>query len=60
MVVATALAGCGRRGSLEPPGTPEPAAAPGGLGAVPLGAPEPRRPAPTPAPDRPFLLDWLL
>lgn len=60
LIVAVTLAGCGRRGGLEPPGTTEPATAPGGIAAVPLGGPEPRRPDPTPAPDRPFLLDWLL
>lgn len=56
-MLVTALAGCGRRGALEPPPDPSVAATPhpDQLAAV-------RRPRPIPIkpPDQPFLLDPLL
>jgi predicted small lipoprotein YifL len=56
--LAAGLAGCGRKGGLEPPGTQDAApAAPTLLGTSPA-APPPAEPAPRE--DRPFVLDALI
>lgn len=64
LVTAAALvAACGRRGSLEAPGEPEPAPVPGStllLDPVSPGAQEPPGTGPEEAPDRPFILDPLI
>jgi hypothetical protein len=67
LLSVAALAGCGRRGSLEEPGTPATGtiAAPPGSGISPLDPGSPPVAAPPqsvsqPAPERRFLLDFLL
>ena len=69
LIAATALTGCGRRGSLEAPGEPETVAAPAPLeppGSTPAaataspGATEPPETAPVGAPERHFFLDPLI
>ena len=66
MTLATALAGCGRKGPLDLPpsatATPAPAQPPAtgtGLLTSPLGTGAPAQPQPAP-PNRPFVLDPLL
>lgn len=63
VLMALALAACGRKGPLEPPpSTVEQAkpAAPADTGIMPpLGAKKPETKAPPP-PDKPFFLDFLL
>jgi hypothetical protein len=57
------LSACGRRGSLEPPGTveePPLGAQDTLLDEVSPGGQEPAEATPAAAPDRPFLLDFLL
>ncbi len=72
LIATTALAGCGRRGSLEAPGEAEAVSSlaaqttspiPGEpllTGPVSPGAQEPPRAAPATAPQRRFVLDFLL
>ncbi len=50
VVLAVGLAGCGRKGALEPPPSAGVASADGAPGA----------PPPPEKPNRPFFLDWLL
>jgi predicted small lipoprotein YifL len=57
LAVAVALAGCGRKGRLEPPGgAPATSAVPTVFGTSPAAAPpvEPARP------DKPFVLDAII
>jgi hypothetical protein len=64
LVAAAALfAACGRRGSLEAPGEPQPAPVPGStllLDPVSPGAQEPPGTGSEPVPDRRFILDPLI
>jgi predicted small lipoprotein YifL len=58
-LAATAVAGCGRRGSLEAPGEAQAVAAPI-AGSPSPGAIEPQPARPAAAPERRFLLDPLI
>ena len=63
-LIACAASGCGRRGSLEDPGSAEPVLAPAETSAAGFGdflpeANDPNAPPP-PAPQRRFFLDFLL
>lgn len=73
LLAAATLAGCGRRGALQEPGSPdaaiapavsEPTLAPGGQGSLldaqSPGAQEPAGDRPSAAPERPFILDPLI
>jgi predicted small lipoprotein YifL len=73
LLAAATLAGCGRRGALQEPGSPdaaiapavsEPTLAPGGQGSLldaqSPGAQEPAEDRPAAAPERPFILDPLI
>lgn len=61
MVLALALAACGRAGSLEPPGSTEQMTKTPSLIEIPLGNNSlTRKPEPVKAPDKPFILDPLL
>jgi predicted small lipoprotein YifL len=59
-----ALAGCGRRGALEPPGEPQTTVVPSAdvvlSSSASPGTLEPPRAKPIAAPDRPFILDPLI
>jgi hypothetical protein len=63
LAAALIISACGRRGSLEPPGTVQepPLGAPDTLlDEVSPGGQEPPEAKPAAAPDRPFILDFLL
>jgi hypothetical protein len=56
--LALGLAGCGRKGALDPP--PGGLAEPTVIGAQPAPGPDAAPPAPQPAPKKQTPLDWLL
>lgn len=73
LLIALAVAGCGRRGALQEPGSPdaavapalsEPTLAPGGQGSLldaqSPGSQEPAEDRPAAAPERRFFLDPLI
>jgi predicted small lipoprotein YifL len=58
LALALALPGCGRKGSLEPPGASDaPGSTPSLFG---TGAPAAPPRAPAPVPDQPFVLDPII
>ena len=61
LVAALGLAGCGRKGPLDPPPMAGAAAAPGETAGVDPDTGQPGRPAGRQAPkNEPFILDWLI